>query len=285
MKIVDLHTHSTTSDGTYSPTEIVDYAVEKGLSALALTDHDTVWGLSEAIERGKMYPDFEVVPGIEYSTTYSGKSIHIVGLYIDYKDKKYQESLKGFINSRIARNRKMADKLSEHGIPVTFEELVEMNPGAVITRAHFAKFLFHKGYVTSVKEAFDRYVGDHAPCYVPREKITPQMAVEQILSGRGVPILAHPVLYGMGKDALDTLVHDLKDAGLVGIEALYGTYTAQDERDIKALAKKYDLLISGGSDFHGANKPHIDLAVGTGRMMIPMEVLDHIREYARTLRE
>ncbi|WP_026511044.1 MULTISPECIES: PHP domain-containing protein [unclassified Butyrivibrio] len=280
MKIVDLHTHSTASDGTYSPTELVDYAVEKGLSALALTDHDTVWGLSEAMERGEMYPDLEIIPGIEYSTTRNGKNVHVVGLYIDYQDKKYQASLKGFIDSRVNRNRKMCEKLTEAGFPVTFEELVDMNPGAVITRAHFAKFLYSKGYVSSVKEAFDRYVGDHCPCYVPREKITPQMAVEQILSANGVPVLAHPVLYGLGKDEMDKLVHELKDVGLVGIEALYGTYTAQDERDIKALAKKYDLLISGGSDFHGANKPHIDLAVGTGRMVVPMEVLDKIKEYA-----
>ena len=280
MKTVDLHTHSTASDGTYSPTELVDYAVEKGLSALALTDHDTVWGLSEAMERGEMYPDLEIVPGIEYSTVHNGKDVHIVGLYIDYQDPKYKASLKEFVDSRVNRNRKMCEKLAEAGVPITFEELIEMNPGAVITRAHFGKLLYAKGYVSSVKEAFERYVGDHCPCYVPREKITPQMAVEQILSAHGVPVLAHPVLYGLGKDAMDELVHSLKDAGLVAIEALYGTYTAQDERDIKALAHKYDLLISGGSDFHGANKPHIDLGVGTGRMVIPMEVLDRIKEYA-----
>ena len=280
MKTVDLHTHSTASDGTYSTTELVDYAVEKGLSALALTDHDTVWGLSEAMARGEMYPDLEIVPGIEYSTVHNGKDVHIVGLYIDYKDPKYKASLKEFVDSRVNRNRKMCEKLAEAGVPITFEELIEMNPGAVITRAHFGKLLYAKGYVSSVKEAFERYVGDHCPCYVPREKITPQMAVEQILSAHGVPVLAHPVLYGLGKDAMDELVHSLKDAGLVAIEALYGTYTAQDERDIKALAHKYDLLISGGSDFHGANKPHIDLGVGTGRMVIPMEVLDRIKEYA-----
>ena len=280
MKTVDLHTHSTASDGTFSPGELVDRAVKKGLSAIALTDHDTVEGLPEALERGKMYPDFEVAPGIEYSTVRNGRDVHVVGLYIDYQDEKYKASLQSFIDSRIERNRKMCQKLTDAGMPITYEELLTDNPGAVITRAHFGRLLLKKGYTTSVKEAFDRYIGDHCPCYVPREKITPQMAIEQILSAKGVPVLAHPVLYGLGKDALDKLIHELKDAGLMGIEALYGTYTGQDERDIRSFAEKYDLLISGGSDFHGENKPHIDIGTGTGRMVIPMDVLDKIKEAA-----
>ena len=279
MKTADLHTHSTASDGTYSPSELIDYASQKGLSAIALTDHDTVAGIDEAITRGENYPDLEVIPGIEYSTVRYGKDVHIVGLYIDYKDTKYRQGLQGFIDSRIERNRKMCSKLTEAGMPITYEELVEENPGAVITRAHFGKLLLKKGYVTSIKEAFDRFIGDHCPCYVPREKITPQMAIEQILSAKGVPVLAHPVLYGLGKDAMDKLVHELKDVGLVAIEAIYGTYTGQDERDIKALAEKYDLLISGGSDFHGANKPHIDLGTGTGRMSLPYDTVLKIKEY------
>ncbi len=279
MKKVDLHTHSTASDGTYTPSELVDYAASKDLAAIALTDHDTVDGLEEAIRQGEKYPELEVVPGIEYSTVRNGRDVHVVGLYIDYKSRTYRDSLQGFINSRIERNRKMCQKLTDAGMPITFEELVKENPGAVITRAHFGKLLLKKGYITSIKEAFDRFIGDHCPCYVPREKITPQMAIEQILSAGGVPILAHPVIYGLGKDALDELVHELKDAGLVGIEAIYGTYTAQDERDIKALAGKYDLLISGGSDFHGENKPHIDLGCGTGRMTIPFETLEQIKDH------
>lgn len=279
MKTVDLHTHSTASDGTYTPSELIDYAHEKGLSAIALTDHDTVDGLSEAIDRGEKYPDLEVIPGIEYSTVRNGKDVHVVGLYINYTDENYKKSLQSFIDSRIERNRKMCQKLTDAGMPMTYEELVEENPGAVITRAHFGRLLLKKGYTTSVKEAFDRFIGDHCPCYVPREKITPQMAIEQILLAGGVPVLAHPVLYGLGRDAMDQLVSEVADAGVVGIEAIYGTYTPQDERDMKALAEKYKLLISGGSDFHGDNKPHIDLGVGTGKMVIPYEVLEKIKEY------
>lgn len=279
MKTVDLHTHSTASDGTYTPSELIDYAHEKGLSAIALTDHDTVDGLLEALERGEKYPDLEVIPGIEYSTVRNGKDVHVVGLYINYTDENYKKSLQSFIDSRIERNRKMCQKLTDAGMPMTYEELVEENPGAVITRAHFGRLLLKKGYTTSVKEAFDRFIGDHCPCYVPREKITPQMAIEQILLAGGVPVLAHPVLYGLGRDAMNQLVSEVADAGVVGIEAIYGTYTPQDERDMKALAEKYKLLISGGSDFHGDNKPHIDLGVGTGKMVIPYEVLEKIKEY------
>ena len=281
MKTVDLHTHSTASDGTFSPTELIDYAHKKGLSAIALTDHDTVDGLEEAIKRGENYPDLEVIPGIEYSTVRNGKDVHIVGLYIDYKSESYRKSLQGFKESRIERNRKMCQKLTDAGMPITYEELVAENPNAVVTRAHFGRLLHKKGYTTSVKEAFDRYIGDHCPYYVPREKITPQMAIEQILQGNGIPILAHPVLYGLGKDAMDQLVSEVADAGIMGIEAIYGTYTSQDERDIKALAEKYHLLICGGSDFHGENKPHIDLGVGTGRMVVPYECLEKIKEHVR----
>ncbi|WP_026527103.1 PHP domain-containing protein [Butyrivibrio sp. VCD2006] len=279
MKKADLHTHSTASDGTYSPSELIDYAYEKGLSAIALTDHDTVSGLFEAMERGKLYPELEVIPGIEYSTVRNGKDVHIVGLYIDYQSDSFKKSLQGFIDSRTERNRQMCKKLTDAGMPITYEELVQKNPGAVITRAHFGKLLLEKGYITSVKEAFDRFIGDHCPYYVPREKITPEMAIDQILSAGGVPVLAHPVLYGLGRDAMDELVHSMKDAGIVGIEAIYGTYTPQDERDIKALAMKYNLLISGGSDFHGKNKPHIDLGAGTGKMTVPYEVAERIKEY------
>ena len=280
MKTVDLHTHSTASDGTFSPSGLVDLAVKKGLSAIALTDHDTVDGLEEAIRHSEEnYPDFEVVPGIEYSTVRNGKDVHIVGLYIDYKDEEYRAGLQEFIDSRTRRNRKICEKLTDAGMPVTYEELVEANPGAVITRAHFGRLLLAKGYVKSISEAFDRFIGDRCPCYVPREKITPQMAIEQILKAKGVPILAHPVLYGLGKDAMDELVGEMKEAGVVGIEALYATYTPQDERDMRALATKYDLLISGGSDFHGGNKPHIDLGIGTGSLSIPYDYLEKIKDY------
>lgn len=279
---VDLHVHSSCSDGTLSPKELVDYAIEKNLSAFALTDHDTVDGLDEAIryaaglstEQGNI----EVIPGIELSTEYQGADIHVVGLYIDYQNEDFQNKLREFVDSRTARNQKMCGLLTQAGVPVTYEELQAAYPDAVITRAHYAGYMLEKGYVKSRQEAFDRYVGDHAPCYIPREKITPAQAVQLILQAGGAPVLAHPILYHMSGDRLETLVLELKEAGLMGIEAIYSTYTAGDERQIRALAAKYGLFISGGSDFHGANKPGLDLGTGYGKLFVPEELLTVIKK-------
>ena len=319
--MVDLHVHSTCSDGTFTPEELVDYAIQKGLTAFALTDHDTLNGLDRAIRYAEelrqaqaaspvsfsynnaddrfpvsfsrndaaarlpvsSVPDAdiprvpEIIPGIELSTEYQGKDIHMVGLFIDYRQPEFAHYLEDFIHSRENRNEKMCALLREHDIDITYEALLTEFPGAVITRAHFARYLLSHGYIQSLKEAFDRYVGDHCPCFVPREKVTPAQAVELILGAGGVPVLAHPILYHMSDDRLDTLVAELKKIGLVGIEAIYSTYNTAEERQIRGLASKYDLKISGGSDFHGANKPKIDLGTGWGKLYVPDEVLENLR--------
>lgn len=317
MKAIDLHVHSTCSDGTLSPTELVDYAMEKGLAAFALTDHDSVEGLAEAVEYAEkikheltasgvvkasslnthemqmqnsdcaseqatenhLYRQVpEVIPGIELSSEYQGQDIHVVGLFINYRDEIFQNRLREFVDSRTNRNKKMCSLLQQFGIPVTYEELLEAYPDSVITRAHYARFMLEKGYVKSRQEAFERYLGDHAPCFIPREKITPAQAVQLILQTGGVPVLAHPILYHMSEEHLDKLVKELKESGLMGIEAIYSTYSAADERQIRALAAKYDLLISGGSDFHGANKPGLDLGVGYGKLFVPLNLLGEIKK-------
>lgn len=291
MQAIDLHVHSTASDGTYSPAQLVDYAMEKGLRAFALTDHDTINGIEEAMQRAESLRSTlpseeaarvpEVIPGIELSTEYQGADIHMVGLYIDKENEKFREKLQEFIDSRTLRNHKMCALLQEHGIEVTYEALLTMFPDAVITRAHYAKYMLTKGYVTSVKEAFDRYVGDGCPCYIPREKVTPAQAVELILEAGGIPVLAHPILYHMSKYRLDALVGELKEAGLLGIEAIYSTYKQHEEREIRELAAKYDLAVSGGSDFHGSNKPGLDLSVGYGSLFVPEDILDNLRKAKR----
>mgnify|MGYP002855702338 CR=1 FL=1 len=279
MKRVDLHTHSTCSDGTFTVKELIDYAHEKDLAAIALTDHDTTKGLDEAISYcGENYPDMEFVPGIEFSTVNEGKDIHIVGLYINHHNTEFADSLQRFKNSRTERNIKMCDKLkNEAGIDITYDDLLEAFPNTSITRAHYAKYMLEKGYVNSRQEVFDKYIGDHCPYFVPRENILPEQAIQQILIAGGIPILAHPVLYHMSDARLDALVARLKAAGLMGIEAIYSTYKAYEERQIKELAAKYDLLISGGSDFHGANKKGIDLGIGFGSLFVPEEVLAAIK--------
>lgn len=285
--MVDLHVHSTRSDGSFSPSELVDYAIEKKLTAFALTDHDTVDGLAEAafyVQNLKAKYEKtgdcdalatlpEIIPGIELSTEYQGRDIHIVGLYIDYHNETFQAYLQNFVDSRDERNRKMCALLTEAGIDISYDALLAEFPNSVITRAHYAKYMLNHGYIKSMKEAFDRYIGDHCPYFIPREKVTPAQAVELILAADGIPVLAHPILYGMGSTKLDALVGELKAIGLIGIEAIYSTYAPADERQIRGLAKKYNLLISGGSDFHGSNKPDIDLGTGLGHLYVPDSVL------------
>lgn len=277
MNIVDLHVHSTKSDGSFTPKQLVDYALEKGLSAFALTDHDCVDGLDEAISYAKD-KNVEVVPGIELSTEYEGRDIHILGLYIDHHSQAFEAHIQAFVNSRILRNQKMCENLRGAGIDITYEALLERFPDSVITRSHYARYLLEKGYIKSMKEAFDKYIGDHCPYFVPREKVTPVQAVKLILEADGIPVLAHPILYHMSQHKLEQLVESLKEAGLMGIEAIYSTYAPAEERQVRRLAEKYHLLITGGSDFHGVNKPGLDLARGYGRLFIPEEILENLKK-------
>ena len=283
--MIDLHVHSTRSDGTYTPTELVDYAMKKGLTAFALTDHDTTDGLEEALSHANALRAAgvenvpEVIPGIELSTNIEDTEVHVAGLFIDKENPEFQSYLKDFVASRNLRNVKMCGKFTEIGIPITVEELENAYPNCILTRAHFASWLREHGYVSSNKEAFDRYLGKRCPCYVPREKITPQKAISLILTAGGIPVLAHPILYRLSDARLESLVAMLKEAGLVGIEAIYSTYEPSEERQIRRLAKKYDLLLSGGSDFHGTNKPRIDLGVGLGRLYVPEELLENMKAY------
>lgn len=276
MKAVDLHVHSDKSDGSMSPAALTAYAAEKGLRAFALTDHDTIDGLAEALNAAKQFPDLEVIPGIEFSTEYKGRDIHIVGLYIRYDDPEFLKYLTDFQNSRIRRNEKMCNNLASAGIDISLKKLQAEFPDSVITRAHYARYLLDHGYVGSLKEAFDRYVGDHSKYFVPREKVTPVQAVELILRAGSIPILAHPVLYRMSDAALEELVAQLKDAGLIGMECVYSTYSSAEERDMKRLADKYELTYSGGSDFHGKAKPGLDLATGYGKLFVPETILDDL---------
>ncbi|MBR5970676.1 MAG: PHP domain-containing protein [Lachnospiraceae bacterium] len=284
MKAVDLHTHSTCSDGTYTPEELMAYAAEKGLKAIALTDHDTVAGIAPAAAYIKEQAlPLELVPGIELSTIYDlpgegrEQEVHVVGLFVDTENKAFTDTIEENAKSRVGRNAEICEKLTAAGLPVTYEELEEANLGAVLTRAHIAKLLLAKGLIQTRQEAFDRYIGDDGPCFVPRKKVTPFEAVELILSAGGVPVLAHPMLYKLTKAQLTELAKELKAAGLVGIEAVYSTHTQEEERCVRAIAKETGLLVSGGSDFHGANKPGLDLGRGYGSLFVAESILEELR--------
>ncbi len=282
-KFIDLHVHSTASDGTLTPSQLVSLAEEKKLRAFALTDHDTTAGLEEALLAAENSP-VEVIPGIELSTTWQGRDVHIVGLDMDYKNSYFQESLSRFLDSRNIRNEKILSLLQREGIPITEASMAEAFPDSVWTRAHFARYLLDHKYVGSMNEAFDRYLGDHAKCYVPREKVTPFQAISLIHEGGGIAVFAHPALCRLDKDRLESLAAQLKQSGLEGIEAYYSTYRPSDEQRVIQLAKRHGLALSGGSDFHGSNKPQIQLGTGKGNLKIPYYILENLRRHRHNRR-
>ena len=209
MNYIDLHVHSTASDGSYTPSELVHYAIEKGLIAFALTDHDTTAGIDEALNEAELINDFspiKVIPGIELSAEYKGKDIHILGLYIDYRNKEFQKKIEYFRIIRAERNVKMIELLNKHGFKITEEQLNERFKDAVITRAHFAIMLVECGYVKDKDIAFKKYLNPGCPCYVPRTRINVIDAISLIHLANGKAVLAHPLLYHFSEAELDSLV-------------------------------------------------------------------------------
>lgn len=282
MKYIDLHVHSTASDGSLTPAEVVDHAVELSLSAFALTDHDTLAGIAQAKEQAALHRNrgvsIEVCSGVEISAAYKSRDIHILGLLVDEENELLRRTLKQAVEERENRNQKICRRFAALGISICMEELHDENPEAVITRAHFAKALIKKGIVAGNAEAFDRYLGLNAPCYVPREYISPEQAISLIKRAGGVPVLAHPLLYELAHEELLSLIERLKAAGLAGLEVIYSANRGQDEAILRSIASRYSLLMTGGSDFHGTAKPSIELGIGKGNLKIPYSVLTGLQE-------
>ena len=277
---VDLHVHSAESDGTFTPRQLVDYAVSKQLYAFALTDHDTVSGLDTAVTYAKDKPVL-CIPGIELSTEYAGKDVHILGLFLDYHKPSFVSRLRDFCSSRDARNEKMARLLTKAGFPIQIEELRQKYGDAVLTRAHFADAMLEKGFIRTRQEAFDKYIGDSCPYYVPREKVTPIDGIRLIKDASGTAVFAHPMRGHLPRPQLESLIGQMKEAGLDGIEAYYATYSSADEQQVLAWARRYGLALSGGSDFHGDNKPGQDMGCGFGNLRIPADILPALQSCAR----
>ncbi|MBQ3546168.1 MAG: PHP domain-containing protein [Lachnospiraceae bacterium] len=284
MKYIDLHVHSTASDGSVRPSELVNKAIAKNLSAFALTDHDTVDGIDEAINEASKINSvsdseiIKVIPGIELSAEYKGQDIHILGLNLDYINPQFLKQIESFRNTRNERNEKMVQSLYDHGFKnITPENILKrFGKDTVITRAHYAILMIEGGYLKNKDEAFKKYLNPGCPCYIPRTKVTVTDAVKLILLANGKPVLAHPLLYKLSANELDNLVKLLKETGLQGIEAIYSANKWNDEARMKALAKKYDLFITGGSDFHGTAKPTLELGTGYGSLKVPEELLKNI---------
>ncbi len=276
MNFVDLHVHSNASDGTFTPARVVELAAQKGLSAIALTDHDTIEGIPEAQKAAENLP-LEVIPGIELSCVYLDEEIHILGLYVDLSDKKFLAETDNLKEIRIKRNLEMINRFQNAGIDITLQEVQAGNPDTVITRAHFARILLEKGYVTSMEQAFKKYLSYNGP-YCPRkEKITPEHAMKLLGDCNASPVLAHPYQYHLGDKKTEELISFLKQLGLHGLEVYHSSNNQYESGKLKKLAKKYQLFPTGGSDFHGTNKPDIDLGTGRGGLRVSALLLDDIK--------
>lgn len=289
---IDLHIHSTASDGTLTPAQVVSSAMavagkKKDPVVIALTDHDTVAGIPEFMKEAEKYKDrLTAIPGVEISTDYHGVEIHILGYNIDIHNAELLERLKVCRESRDGRNEKIIQKLQEQGFQITMEDIRPADPNETIARPHIAKQLLKKNYVSSVKEAFDKYLAEGRCCYVERIMPTPQEAISLIKNSGGFAVLAH-LMYYKKLDAAQKaeLAAELKDAGLTGIETYYNTYTPVEEDFVKSLAKQHSLLLTGGTDFHGQNKPHISLFKGQGEMEVPEDILPEFMKAVGTIKQ
>ena len=247
MSKVDLHIHSTASDGRFSPEELVRKAAELGLSVIALADHDSVDGIAPALEAAKAFPGLRVIPCVEISTDTANGEVHVLGYFIDYTNQKLKVALEKFRSSRRLRAQGIIAKLADLGIHIDWQRVQELATGSSIGRPHIAQAMLEKGYITSLPEAFTRYLGQGGPAHVEREKMTPVEAVELIMRADGLPVLAHPFT----TSEPEAMVIELKAAGLVGIEAYFHDLTADEVKSLISLADRYNLIATGGTDYHG----------------------------------
>ena len=273
--MVDLHIHTSASDGSYSPWEVVQLAREAGLSAFSITDHDTVAGLQEILSVG-VPSDIKMITGIEISSTppepYLSKgSFHILGYGIDPESSLLGEALGRLRRARETRNPKMISRLNDLGVSITMAEVEAMAGGSVVGRPHMAAVMVRKKQVDSVQEAFAGYLAQGAPAYVEKGRIDFKNAVSLIRAAGGLPVLAHPVTVGLAPQELQGLLTTLAGQGLAGVEAYYSTHSPELTQFLLRCAESLGLLITGGSDFHGKYKAGIHLGVGQGDLHVPFD--------------
>lgn len=273
---IDLHTHSTASDGLLAPSQLVRQAREAGLDLIALTDHDSTDGVPEALEAGAG-EGVQIIPGIEVNTTLPERrgEAHVLGYYVDMDDARFQESLRFIREARVRRAEQIVERLRSQGFDITWERVRELAQGTV-GRPHIALALMERGYATSIADAFDKYISPGKPAYVPRYKLSPQDAVRLIRSAAGVPVLAHP---GGITELAEHVLPDLVHAGLLGLECYYGDYDEATVSRLVETAGQFGLMTTGGSDYHGPNVHPTPL----GGRYVPPEIAGQLREAAEQL--
>jgi len=279
MSLIDLHTHSTASDGSFPPKEVVRLAKEGGLKAIALTDHDTIDGIPEAMAAGARW-GVEIIPGVEISAHFPGGTMHVLGYFIDYTNGLLDERLAVLKQARADRNPQIVAKLNALGIPLTMEQVVRVSGGGQVGRPHIARALLEAGYVSTTQEAFDKYLRNGAPAYVEKFRFPPRDALAMIREAQGVPVLSHPFTLELGSAyALKNTLLELKDLGLAGIEVFYSDHSREQEALYLKLATELGLLVTGGSDFHGQNKPEVALGTMPSQRKVTYKLVEALREW------
>ncbi len=281
MGNVDLHLHTTASDGVLTPSQMVNYAKSKGLMAIAITDHDTIEGLEEGLLEGERI-GLEVIPGIEISAEHSPGSMHLLGFFLDIHHPTLKERLGYLQRARAERNPRMAEKLNKLGIDITFDEVLKASGGGQVGRPHFAQVLIEKGYVRSFQEAFERFLKKGASAYVEKMRFSAEESIHFINEANGVAVLAHPnTLQVNGYSELENLILRLVKTGLRGIEAYYPEHSALEVAQYKTLAERHGLLVTGGTDYHGIEKNGLDIGVGRGEMKLPYSIVENLKAARR----
>lgn len=270
----DFHSHTNASDGRLTPTELVDLAARMGVTALAVTDHDSTEGLAEAQAAAAKHPGFVLIPGIEMSTDIPGAEVHILGYFLAYENTEFQQTLAKLRHARRDRGRMMVEKLRRLGLDIPWKRVAELAGDGAVGRPHVAQALLERGYISSFQEAFDRYIGRNGPAYVDRLKLTPVEAVGILARVSALTVLAHPATLS----GLDELIRELKAAGLVGIEVYYQDYDKATRDRLAKMADRYGLLKLGGSDYHGLGGSHERML---GDIPLPDQEIDAFLERAR----
>ncbi|MGH9823805.1 MAG: PHP domain-containing protein, partial [Blastocatellia bacterium] len=270
--LIDLHLHTLCSDGSASPSEVVASAARNSARAIAITDHDNLAGLAEAREAA-LRAGIELINGVEISADYQPGTMHILGYYISEFSPKLSGALADMRRAREERNPEIAKRLQTLGFDVTMTEVAQLAGSEVVGRPHFAKLMLNKGYVSSIKEAFDRYLAKGGAAYVEKRRLAPRASIDLIHSAGGAAVLAHPYQMKLSWEETEAKVKELAEYGLDGIEAIYSRHSPDDRSRYARLADRLGLVVTGGSDYHGTYKPDIEVVTGTGDLEVPYSLL------------